>query len=495
MIIKMRIFQKYFFIASSLIILFIVLGFVFNNYMMGLMKPPLREPIPPIFIAKIVDRLNPTNKVRSLEELESWHNDNRGPKVLLVDASGDCLYPKNCKLDFNWKDLSLPKNDYDFISVKNLTEKPKPPPRFGLFGPPLGPPHDQNESTVIKLNNPQPIYLVMSMGGPPMMPPPGFGPLFGLASLLISLLLGIGVTIAVIYNSVKKGVGEADHVISEIKSGNLKSRFQVTRSDEFGQAMLRFNKMADEIEKLVHDLKTSEQARTKVLQELAHDLRTPLASLRNLVETLQTRGEKIDASTQLELLVLSLKEIDYFERLVEDLLFLAQLKEPNYTESTGNFNLPETILDVAEDCVFMNSQKGRTLTFSENLQGQELSFPGNDHPIRRLIRNAVENAASFARGQVTVRLEKLNEDTIRITIADDGPGFKPEDINNFGQRSVSRKLNTDANGRVSLGLGSVVIKTICDVYHGKLQVQNLTDTKGAITGAELTVELPYYPRR
>lgn len=500
MIIKTRIFQKYFLIATSLILLFIVLGFVFNNYMMELMKPARREFMPPIFIAKIVDRLNPTNKIKSLEELHSWQNGLRGPKLLLVDGDGTCLYPKSpttCRLDFKWSNLKLPINNYDFISVKNLSERPKPPPRFEFMGPPPGPANDQNESTIIKLDHPTPLYLVMSSSGPPPMPPPprpGFGPLMGIGSLLISLFLGIGVAIMVIYNSVKKGVSEADHVISEIKRGNLKSRFQITRSDEFGQAMLRFNKMADEIEKLVHDLKMSEQARTKVLQELAHDLRTPLASLRNLVETLQSRIEKIDVGTRDELLSLSLKEIDYFERLVEDLLFLAELKEPDYSETKSTFNFPETLLEVADDCLFMYSQKGRPLTLIENLKNQNFSFPGDPHPIRRLIRNAVENACSFAKSQVSLKLEAHN-DKIRITIADDGSGFKDEDLKNFGQRSVSRKLNTDANGRVSLGLGSVVIKTICDVYHGRVLAHNRTQDNGSIAGAELTIELPYTIRK
>ncbi len=504
--IKTRIFQKYFLMASSLILLFVVLGVTFNNYMMELTRPQKRESIAPIFIARIVDRLNPTDKVKSLEELQSWQRVPIGPRLALVTEDGTCLYPKNCKLDFDWKSLVLPKNTYDFISLKNQNEPPMRPPRFGFFpplgggppggnpggpgGPPGAPP--SMETTVIKLNNPQPLFLVALPSQMPPMPPGGkYGHLLGIGSLVISLLLGIGFTIAIIYSSMKKGVSEADKVISEIKSGNLKSRFHVKRKDEFGQAMQRFNTMADEIEKLVHGLKSSEQARTKVLQELAHDLRTPLASLRNLVDTLHSSMDRLNRDTREELLTLSAKEIDYFERLVEDLLFLAQLTEPDYADHPKTFNLPETILDVAEDCLFMSSQKGKKLELVENLKNQNQMFPGDQHPIKRLVRNAVENACSFAKSKVIVELYVLDNQKIRLTIADDGPGFKPNDLSSFGQRNVSRKLNTDSNGRVSLGLGSVVIKTICDVYHGTLSIQNLQDSSGNILGAEIRIELPY----
>lgn len=480
--------------AVSLILLFIVLGVAFNNYMMELMRPQKRETMAPIFIARIIDRINPNDKIKSLEELNSWQRDPMGPRLALVTKAGQCLYPHSCQLDMNWKSISLPKNSYEFTTVKNQNEPPKRPPRFSLLPPPGGPggPPPFMESVVIKLNNPDPLFLVVMAGGPPPMPPGGgYRHLLGIGSLLISLILGVGVTITIVYNSVKKGVIDADKVISEIKSGNLKSRFQVKRKDEFGQAMQRFNTMADEIEKLVHGLKTSEQARTKILQELAHDLRTPLASLRNLVDTLQSNMDRLDKNTREELLTLSAKEIDYFERLVEDLLFLAQLKEPDYVDHISTFNLPETILDVAEDCLFMSSQKGKKLTLIENLRHQEQQFPGDDHPIRRLVRNAVENACSFATSKVTVYLENIDNQMIRLTIADDGPGFKPDDLNNFGQRNISRKLNTDSNGRVSLGLGSVVIKTICDVYHGHLSIQNLKTSSGSILGAEVKIELPY----
>ena len=118
------------------------------------------------------------------------------------------------------------------------------------------------------------------------------------------------------------------------EKGNLKARFPIVRMDEIGQTMLRFNHMADEIEHLVERMKTVEASRASLLQELAHDLRTPVASLKNLIETVATKDASMQPALRVELMELALSECEYFERLVEDLLVIAQVKGSPF------FNIP-----------------------------------------------------------------------------------------------------------------------------------------------------------
>ena len=118
--------------------------------------------------------------------------------------------------------------------------------------------------------------------------------------------------------------------------------------DEIGQAMCRFNKMAEEIERLVEHLRSVEKARMALLQELAHDLRTPVASLKNLLATLEKRDQGSDTKVRAELMTLAQKEVDYFARLLEDLLILAQISEPRYAGDRREIQLEELFEDEAE---------------------------------------------------------------------------------------------------------------------------------------------------
>lgn len=295
---------------------------------------------------------------------------------------------------------------------------------------------------------------------------------------------------AIIYSGVKKGVIQADNVISELHRGNLKARFTISRRDEFGKAMLRFNTMADEIEKLVLSLKEVDQARTRLLQELAHDLRTPIASLKNLMESLNINRQRLAVEIQNEMTELALKEINYFERLVEDLLFLAQIKEPSLQAQYPMVNISDVLSKTAEDVFTRYQHQDRQIELKEKHEERPLEIHSDLHLVTRLFRNALENSFSFANSWVSLSTRINNQGKIEIRIEDDGPGFSDEALATFGTRKVTRKLENKPSGRLSVGLGSVVMKTIVENLEGEVKASNrLLDKK--ILGARVEIILPW----
>ncbi len=344
--------------------------------------------------------------------------------------------------------------------------------------------------TLVRLEGTPINYLMMSSFDKPQKKSMILFPIIGIGSLILSLFLGIGASITIVYNGVRKGVVEADRVLNELHQGNLKARFNINRKDGFGEAMLRFNLMADEIEKLVLNLKDAEQSRTRFFQELAHDLRTPIASLKSLMETLEVKRNTLDPKVQNELTGLALKEINYFERLVEDLLFLAQIKSPSDQLNRSLVNLSDLLSETVDDFSLRSAHREKQIDLQLNLDPEPLFIHGDPHLLTRLIRNALENAFDFAHSKVLVSIQKSHEEEkkIKIIIEDDGPGFSEEALKSFGTRRISRKLESNPNGRISVGLGSVVMKSICYTYNGKIEVANRTH--GLTTaGARITLYL------
>lgn len=494
--IRVKIYHKYFLLAFFLLIIFVVLGVLFTSFIARLISPN-HELFPGVMIARTVDKINPNNKVESLKEFLAWHTNLPRPQLTLIDQNGNILFTNMLHFKLDWRRIQMPEAEYSHLILEDLEDRNSHPPPLlpGLTEPtgpragPSGPSGGDGQYMLIRLANAPPQFLIV---GPPSSvdSPPPLLPLLSLLSLVCSLILGIGATIAIVYSRVRKGIGIADEVITELQSGNLKARFPIHRKDEFGQAMIRFNFMAGEIEKLVINVRGIEQARTKLLQELAHDLRTPMASLKSMVETLYSNNHKLEPQVQEELLNLSLKEVDYLGRLVEDLLFLAQVQEPSYQRDQQIFNLTEILLEEIDDCQLRSAHQGQKIAFNNDIEGLPIHFAGDPHLIRRLFRNALENSFSFAKRELQISLRILSENRVHLSIEDDGPGLSQEGLASFGYRRITRKLDLLPNGRVSVGLGSVVMRAICEAYRGTIEISNRYDSEKTLIGAKVEIVLP-----
>lgn len=228
----------------------------------------------------------------------------------------------------------------------------------------------------------------------------------------------------------------------------------------------------------------------KLLQELAHDLRTPIASLKNLIELLENNYSRLDDKTRNEMFQLSSKEIDYFARLVEDLLVLSQVHEPKFkNEKTAQIQLQDILQNEIDrvDLQLKNQEAKIMVEFEVDNENNNYQILGDPYLLQRMIRNALENAKSFAQSKIRVRLNVNEQNRIQLDIVDDGPGFSQSILQNFGERKLSRQvLQTHTSGsRLSIGLGSVIMKKICEVHGGQLNISNSTNEKGSVSGAHL----------
>lgn len=299
------------------------------------------------------------------------------------------------------------------------------------------------------------------------------------ALMMISIFLAALFTILYMFYLMRKQARLAADIISQLRDGDLSARFPVSKMDEIGLLMVEFNRMADEIQTLVETIRHSEIDRMHRLQELAHDLRTPVASLKNLLETLQSHRGNMEAQAQEEILGLSLKEVEYFQRLVEDLLFLAQVRDPKYAVIKTSVPLNELLNDELE------TVKTRYPEIQVQLMKNCMpAVRGDGHLLRRLFRNAFENAFSFAKSKVEVQVLH-HHSKIRVIITDDGPGFDAATLNSFGEKHDTRFVSHNPEGRLSVGLGSVIMKEVAKVHCGSISVCNQ-----AGLGAQVEIVLP-----
>lgn len=358
----------------------------------------------------------------------------------------------------------------------------------GLFKPP--------GDSVIFLGEGQ-GYLVMRMKGPPARggPPgphrgPGGPPPNPLPMILLCLFLGVTVTtglaIRILFSSYKERARTAEAVLAQIKSGNLSARLPTQKMDELSDLVTSFNHMADEIEKLVGRIRQAEASRMQILQRLAHDLRTPIASMKTFLETLRDERTQMTEPQIQRSIEMSLAEGQYFERLVEDLLTLASLAEPRYADSTDVVRPTEILEQITELSRHRQPQMQISLQVDDAVKSAP-AIRGHRWLLERLFRNGIENALSFARSRVRIRIS-WQQDQYVIRITDDGPGLTTETLQEFAQFRKTRRIESGQGLRVSLGIGSVIMKEVAARYDGLVTISNCLEGD-RIAGAELTISV------
>lgn len=488
-----NLFRKHFAIAAVSVLGFVFAGSVLSTLFIQRMIQNRTFQVPMFFVHVIEDMGN-GDPVAGVKKVEGYQDGEMPFSFSVLDEAGKVIYGEGPASALP----ALPVSVHETAQVggKNqfglpegfLVKLEHSPARYLYI-------HGRAPAKRAFIGRPQREGLPPPPGGPGMMgpdgprphgPPPGgpgvlgglmrFPPLFSLAfvTLVFTVLVGIGFALFLIFRSLREHVQTADRVISELQKGNLKARFPIAKNDEIGKAMIRFNQMADQIEQLVERVRSAEASRNFLLQELTHDLRTPVASMRSLLDTVFS-SVKMDGEIE-ELAELAVKENDYIAQLVEDLLLLAQVSEPRYKPQQAKVDLVALIEE--EGASLELRRKKENIQFRMESTEEEAFVAGDEQLLRRLVRNSLENAFSFASGKVTATLRK-NGEKIAVRVEDDGPGFDPESLITFGERRNQRMVPKTKGGRLSIGLGSVIMKTVVLLHGGEIRASN-TGEGGAV---------------
>jgi len=438
------------------------------GYLMYVARAIEKKPVSKINVNKVNappapegDRLNLLKITEFGPDLGVQNDDKRPkPSLWLVSQEGIILSRSSPNpLPIDWKDLRVPKK----IHGIEMNEE-----KFGL----------EPKTFVVKLDTTPVTYLISHNArtlfqGPYLLIQGTHT--FTTAALAVFLALSIS------FYYLRRKSSEARKVLKRLESGDLKARFEIKRFDEFGSLILDFNRMANEIERLVMRLRETEISRSNLLQELGHDLRTPLTSLSTAFETMKEHHELLSNEEKAELYSMIGTDIRYFKDLLDKLTLVATIDGPHYKSSTEKINL-NSLIETEVYSRQIASGQSLNWRFIQNDLDSPLIL-GDSHLITRLFRNAFDNASRFAQNSITIKINEL-KDKVEVLIMDDGPGLSDESLQSFGKRRERRQRKDDND--FSLGLGSVIMKTIAQVHGGQVEMMNLL-AQGKINGACLKV--------
>ncbi len=302
----------------------------------------------------------------------------------------------------------------------------------------------------------------------------------------VVILLFAAISGAILMGWVSRRIAALSVGLAAFREGDFTSRVTDRSSDELGRLSRDFNAMADHLAKLIGQLRQSEEFQRQLLGNLSHDLRTPLASLRGYVETLELRGDALPAEQRDRYLAVLRSNVDILERLVGRMLELSRLDAGQAEFRPEEFSLPELCHEVIARSETIAAERGVTLR--HDLPAELAPVRADPLRIGQVLQNLIENGIKFNRagGAVTVTVRAAG-DGVLTEVRDTGRGIAAEHLPHIFERFYTADPSRGGPTHGS-GLGLAIATRILEGHGSRLEVASVPGE-----GASFRFRLPLAP--
>ncbi len=285
-----------------------------------------------------------------------------------------------------------------------------------------------------------------------------------LAVLLVNLL---------VLRTITRPIGELNDGISRMSQGDLSARVRVRGNNEFAGLAKAFNSMSERLEQL-------DKSRSQFVSNASHELKTPLSTMKILIETLLYQ-EPMDPGMAKEFLGDVNKEIDRLNRIVSDLLTLVNI-DSGMKMNLADLDIGALLQEQVKRLGPLARENGIELDCTAK---EALEVNGDTLKLQQVLYNIIDNAIKYTPrgGEVHCSLARAGRKAV-IRVSDTGVGIPEEDLPHIFDRfyRVDKARSRETGGT---GLGLSIVKQFVLLHGGTIDAKS---TFGK--GTTFIIELP-----
>jgi signal transduction histidine kinase len=293
-----------------------------------------------------------------------------------------------------------------------------------------------------------------------------------LAILLQLFASGISISFGMlISSSITQNLIHLADAAESLSKGDYSIQVPVSGGDELAQLTETFNSMVLRLGQIHEAERALENARKNLVAWASHDLRTPLASMKAMLESIE-EGVVSDPETVSRYIHQSQLEIERMSKLIDDLFELAQL-DAGYLELHGESS---SLRDLLSDSIeaFRVRAEARGVQLGGAVDANIDPVWMAPEKINRVLANLLENALRHTQSGDLINLGAvLVEDMAVVEVRDTGEGIPEEDLpyvfDRFFRGEHSRRRTEDASGA---GLGLAIAKGLVNSHGGSMNVES-----------------------
>ncbi|MES3003134.1 MAG: ATP-binding protein [Pseudomonadota bacterium] len=232
-------------------------------------------------------------------------------------------------------------------------------------------------------------------------------------------------------------------------------------------------RLHDQHQQLIAELREADRRKDEFIATLSHELRNPLAPLRNALHLIRLQGGAQPVHTMME------RQVNHLVRLVDDLLEVSRINRGTFELRRERVELAAIVRNAVETSDPLLREAGHTLTV--NLPTEPLWLDGDPVRLGQVVSNLLNNAARYTErgGEVTFNA-RVEDGQAVIGVRDTGRGFDP------ATAAMMFEMFSRGDGSTGLGVGLALARSLVEMHGGTIRA----DSAGVGRGAEFTVKLP-----
>lgn len=294
-------------------------------------------------------------------------------------------------------------------------------------------------------------------------------------SIVIALILA-GIIAIFLSLSFTKPLNKIENAALQIAEGDYLIKTGVEQNDEIGVLAKTIDRLAEQLYTSSQESIRFEQMRKDFITNISHELRTPITVIRGSLEAICdgiiTDREMIDEYHRQ-----ILSDSIHLQRLVNDLIDLTKLQNPDFSIEKESVNLTQIVNDAIRSMRQIAVRKN--ISIVSQITESNLIFEGDYDRIRQMIIILLDNAIKFSPENKSIAADLRKEENYSVlTISDEGKGISENDIDKIFNRY--HKSNTEEN-RTGMGIGLAIAQQIAARHSIKISVNSIQDVKTTFT--------------
>lgn len=300
-------------------------------------------------------------------------------------------------------------------------------------------------------------------------------------AFVISTIAAILLSVLFSYFLVKR-VNRLSRASRKVAEGDYDIYIDHSNRDEIDRLSADFNKMIKALKEWRKEVLHLEERRKTFMQDVAHEMRTPLTTINGLLEGMEYGV--FDEEQEMRSIKLMRNETTRLIRLVNENLDYENIQSNKIVLRKNEFPIIEAIEEVKEQLTHIADESNNVILLGEGID-ETIHIYADFDRFKQILVNLLKNALQFTNGGEVIIDAKQTTETTTITVSDNGSGMTEEQMKNIWDRYYKADPSRKNTKYGESGLGLPIVKQLVELHEGSIEVESEVGV-----GSRFTIALP-----